>query len=228
MLCDRLHAWWLAQSRLTTLIARRWVWPQTVGFLTFIWEQSSAQPGAKRREGCRICHYLSWTDSIKPSLLFSNFGCCISKGSFFYRLFNDGSGIKLSVKLAGAQWSVFGRAHRGSTVGLLLLQHFRVGLLLSTRLVSSQWWISIYMFAVLIHWWVEALHVDRTTSMCIWTTAEPRVRLLQRKTGLSPRTPPPVIYYWPFQCDASVVVYSNCQCSSVFCLSLTYCSIYLG
>ena len=26
----------------------------------------------------------------------------------------------------------------------------------------------------------------------------------------------------------SVVVYSNCQCSSAFCLSLTYCSIYLG
>ena len=32
MLCDRLHAWWLTQSRLTTLlpflIARRWVGPQ--------------------------------------------------------------------------------------------------------------------------------------------------------------------------------------------------------
>ena len=28
--------------------------------------------------------------------------------------------------------------------------------------------------------------------------------------------------------DASVVVYSNCLCSSAFCLSLTYCSIYLG
>ena len=39
-----------------------------------------------------------------------------------------------------------------------------------------------------------------------------RARLLQRETGLSP--PPPVIYYWPFQGDASVVVYSNCQCSS--------------
>ena len=31
-----------------------------------------------------------------------------------------------------------------------------------------------------------------------------------------------------FQGDASVVGYSNCQCSSAFCLSLTYCSIYLG
>ena len=57
---------------------------------------------------------------------------------------NDGSGIKLSVKLAGTWWSVFGRAHRGSTFGLLLIQRFRVGMLLSTRLVSSQWWILIY------------------------------------------------------------------------------------
>ena len=102
-------------------------------------------------------------------------------------------------------WSVFGRAHWGSTVGLLLLQRFRVGLLLGPRLVSSQWWILIYIFAVLIHWWVEVLHAVRTTSMCIWTTSEPRVRFLQSKTGLSPQ----VIYYWIFQGDASVVVYSN-------------------
>ena len=64
----------------------------------------------------------------------------------------------------------------------------------------------------LIHLWMEVHHADRT--MCIWTTAEPKVRLLQRKTGLSvpppPRPPPPVIYYWPFQGDVSVVVYSNC------------------
>ena len=31
----------------------------TVGFNTFIWEQRIAQPGARRREGWRICHYLS-------------------------------------------------------------------------------------------------------------------------------------------------------------------------
>ena len=53
---------------------------------------------------------------------------------------------------------------------------------------------------------------DRATSMCIWTTTEPMVRLLERNTGLSP----PVIYYWPFQSDASVVIYSQCQCSSTF------------
>ena len=77
------------------------------------------------------------------------------------------------------------------------------------------------MFAVLIHWWVEVLLADRTTSMCIWTTTEPRVRLLQRKTGLRPR----VIYYWSFQCDAYVLVYSNCQCSFAFCLSLTLITV---
>ena len=82
----------------------------------------------------------------------------------------------------------FGRTQRGSTVGRLpvLLQRFRVVLMLSTRLVLSQWWFLIYMFPVLIHWWVEVLHADRTTSMCLWTTKEPRARLLQLKTGLSP------------------------------------------
>ena len=132
--------------------------------------------------------------------------------------------LQFSVKLAGAWWSVFGRAHRVSSVGLLLLQRFRFGLLLSTRLVSSRRWILINMFAVSIHWWVEVLHADRTTSMCIWTTAEPRVRWLLRKTGLSLL----VMYYWLFQGDVSVVVYSNCQCLPAFGLSLTYCSIYVG
>ena len=91
------------------------------------------------------------------------------------------------------------------------------------RWLAVEWWILMYMFAVLIPWWVEVLHADRTTSMCIWTTAEPRSRSVQRKTGLSPS----VIYYWPFQGDASAVVYSIRQCPSAFCLSLTYCSIYL-
>ena len=57
----------------------------TVGFITSIWDQCSALLGARLREGCRICHYLSWTDSILPNL-FSNFECCVSKGSLF-RLF---------------------------------------------------------------------------------------------------------------------------------------------
>ena len=37
--------------------------------------------------------------------------------------------------------------------------------------------------------------------------------LLERETGLNT----PVIYYWPFQCGASVVVYSKCNCSSASC-----------
>ena len=61
------------------------------------------------------------------------------------------------------------------------------------------------------------LHADRTTFMCIWTTTEPRVRLLERKTGLSPPPPPPsnLLLTVPRRC--SVVVHSNCQCSSAFC-----------
>ena len=59
-------------------------------------------------------------------------------------------------------------------------------------------------------------------SICILTTAELRVRLLQRKTGLSTPHPTPVFYCRTFQGDSSVVVYSNCQYSSDFCLSLTY------
>ena len=43
-------------------------------------ETESRQPKARRRKGCRIFQGLSWTVSIKPSLRFSNFGCCISKG----------------------------------------------------------------------------------------------------------------------------------------------------
>ena len=48
-----------------------------------LFDSSSAQLGARWHEGCCICHYLSWNDAIKPRLLFSSFGCCISKGSFF-------------------------------------------------------------------------------------------------------------------------------------------------
>ena len=35
--------------------------------------------------------------------------------------------------------------------------------LLSTHLASAQCWILICMFAVLMHWWVDVLHADRTT-----------------------------------------------------------------
>ena len=60
----------------------------TAGCNTFIRERSSAQLGTKRRGGCCIWHCLSWTDSIKPSLLFSNFECCFSEGSLFQIILN--------------------------------------------------------------------------------------------------------------------------------------------
>ena len=41
---------------------------------------------------------------------------------------NEGSGLKLSITSVGARCSVFGLAHRDSTVGFLLLQRFNVGL----------------------------------------------------------------------------------------------------
>ena len=39
---------------------------------------------------------------------------------------NEGTGLKTMSKLVGVWYSVFGRAHRGSTVGFLLLQRFHV------------------------------------------------------------------------------------------------------
>ena len=94
----------------------------------------------------------------------------------------------------------------------------------------------IYMFAGLIHWSVEVLHEDRTTSMCIYEPQQNTGRgccsMKPVKAPLPIRPPPPpqytVIYYWPSQCDASVVVCSDCQCSSALWLSFTYCSSYLG
>ena len=49
----------------------------------FILEQRFVQHGARRQEGCRICLCFSWTDLIKPRLLFSKFGYCIFKWSLF-------------------------------------------------------------------------------------------------------------------------------------------------
>ena len=100
-----------------------------------------------------------------------------------------------------------------SPFGLLLLQRFSVGLLLRTHFASSQCWILIWMFAVFMHWWVEVLHADRTTfNLCLWTTAEPRARVVATSNWFKP----PVIYYWPFQGGASVLVYSNCNRSLLF------------
>ena len=61
---------------------------------------------------------------------------------------------------------------------------------------------------------------------------EPRARVAFTLNLLKP-TPPPstpdqVIYYWLVQGGVSVFICSYCQCLSAFCLSLTFCSFYLG
>ena len=85
-------------------------------------------------------------------------------------------------------------------------------LLLSTHLVSSQYWILICTFADLMHWWVEVLHADRTTlNVCMWTAAEPRARAVATSNPFKPpppSTPTQVIYYWPFQGGVPSAVYS--------------------
>ena len=87
--------------------------------------------------------------------------------------------------------------------------------------VSNEPW-----FICLLFWFIdelEVLHADRKN--CVYMNhSRTRGEGCARKTGLSPS----VIYYGPFQCGACVVIYSNCQCSSAFCWSLTYCSFYLG
>ena len=66
-----------------------------------------------------------------------------------------------------------------------------------------------------------------------WITAEPRASVNKFKTPSPPPPPlpppiPPVIYYWPFQGGASVVLDSNCQFSFAFWLSSTPCVFCLG
>ena len=77
---------------------------------------------------------------------------------------------------------------------------------LRTSLIDSELFHLIYMFAVLNHWWVEVLHTDRT-----WTKTEPRVRLLERKTGLTP--PPP--------CNLLLIVPKRWFCCDLFQLSIS-------
>ena len=79
-------------------------------------------------------------------------------------------------------------------------------------------------FAVFIHWRVRSPSCEPNNLHVYEPQQSPGRRLRARKTGLRSL----VIYYWPFQGGASVLVNSNCQCSSAFCWSLIYCSFYLG
>ena len=75
----------------------------------------------------------------------------------------------------------------------------------------------IYMSAVLIYGWVEFFLADPTTSMCIWNTAEPKVMLLQRKTGLNYPPPPPP----PPPSNLLLSVPRRCFCCGLFLLSMS-------
>ena len=166
MLCDSQHAWWLTQSRLTTLqpslIARWWVPPQT---------QWRLQPNV-----FQLIWLIAWC-------------------------------------------SVFGRAHRVQLLDFCFSGSLALILLCSTHIVSSQCWIFIYIFAVLMHWWVKnplrgpvTLYVCKSQQKLAWG-------LLERKNGLSSS---PSNLFLTFIGGVSVLVYSNCNYSSAFCLSLTY------
>ena len=110
------------------------------------------------------------------------------------------------------------------TAGFLLLQCFSVCLVVeySSCFISAldlDWYVSCLM-----HWWVRSPSCGPNNLHLYDPQQNPGRGVWSRKTGLSSR----VIYYWPFQGGASVVIYYNCQCSSAFYLLLTYCSFYLG
>ena len=54
----------------------------TIRFKTYL-KTGFCSIWSRRHERRRICHYLLRIDLIKAILQFSNFGCCISKGSLF-------------------------------------------------------------------------------------------------------------------------------------------------
>ena len=97
-------------------------------------------------------------------------------------------------------------------------------LLLSTHLVSSQCWILIYTFAVLIHRWVR----NPWREPNILYVYEPQQNLGRGLWPCLTDLSPPVIHYWLLQGGASVVSCSICQYSSAFGLFLTFYSFYLG
>ena len=81
--------------------------------------------------------------------------------------------------------SVFGQAHRGSTVGLLLLQFFSVGLAGEfSSCIITVLNLDLYVCFVLMHWCVEILHADWKTLIYVDELQNNLGRgLLERKTG---------------------------------------------
>ena len=139
---------------------------------------------------------------------------------FLSIVLDGGCGLGLLTKLFGAWWSVFWSDSPGFGCWISFAPAFQCW--------SCCWVLILFHLSNerLLFWFIDelqVLHVDRITCMYMNHSRTQGEGCVRVKTGLSP----PVIYYWPFQCGSSVVVYSNCQCPSAFCWSLTYCSSYL-
>ena len=97
-------------------------------------------PNGLRNVNNTTIHYV-WGDFLRPPhgtvTVVKHSNEC-EKGmlrNYIYRIVVNS---KVDTKV-GARCSVFGRAHRCSTVGFLILQCFSFGLRLSTHLVSSKY-----------------------------------------------------------------------------------------
>ena len=110
---------------------------------------------------------------------------------------NDGPDIKLFILVGlGRRFFVCCLAHRGSTVGFLLLQCSSGVVRGISRYRSQHVFVesssllhhSIYLWFICFTWWsideLENLHADRTT-VCFEPWQKLRARLDTRKTGLS-------------------------------------------
>ena len=137
--------------------------------------------------------HLSWTDSIKPSLLFWNFGCCISKGSPF-RLFD--SEVLITT----------GKALITFCVDFFLIKCFDRQLYFSAKMISLGFYFShaktlFYIFdinksifqQIIINSMKTVCNVSRvTTKPTIWhvrpakTTISLGIRSIWSESSLSP------------------------------------------
>ena len=134
---------------------------------------------------------------------------------------------KLSIKLVGARCFIFGRGPLGISCCIPFAPAFQCcsccWVLILFHLSAE----SIYMFAVSMHWWFKS-PLRGPNNLYVYEPLQnlgPVLWIRKTRLSLLPAPPPhpQVIYYWPFQGSASVVVYSSCHCSSLLSLALNLC-----
>ena len=76
----------------------------TIGFNTFIWEQSCTQPGPEWHESCCICYYLSWRDSINRVCCFQTLDAVFPK-DLLSDYFDNKLHAKLKLDKTHWQWN---------------------------------------------------------------------------------------------------------------------------